>query len=464
MPAGARRRLFFRVQQGCRTPIAAAARGFCTSTRRLLKLATPARKSAGSWTTVRFTLPKEMDAPISMADVQWTQPTRPELPFSTPFELAATKGKIWIAPRHKLPLDPSASWDSVWEVLQLKGTNWAGFQSQTACVHELWRHDLQEYLDFLKRNQFNAVRLPLNAYTITWALHDGQGAPFRTQSRCGAFDGWSSIQILDFVIDKLREIGVFVMLDMHTVTSPMVGEENECCPADDSRKEQMISDAWAILAQRYCTQPHVILADIFNEPWDTTWPVWKGFVERVGGRLLGICSRWLIAVEGAGQGNKMCWGEDIRGQYYEPISLPVADRLVFAPHTYGHFNFGYLLYDPNFPYNLPGVWDGYWGWLLATGPPLLIGEWGGQWEATEWNGRTFKSTSRWQLALQQYIVDSKLSGSFCKPLPSELGSIPLLLHSCLTFRLRMWVRQTGRSTTIPIGRAASSAMIMPMRS
>ena len=115
---------------------------------------------------------------------------------------------------------------------------------------------------------------------------------------------------------------------------------------------------------------------LFNEPWDTTWPVWKGFVERVGGRLLGICSRWLIAVQGAGQANQMCWGEDIRGQYYEPIVLPVADRLVFAPHTYGHFNFGYLIYSPYFPYNLPGVWDGNWGWIMETGPPLLLGEWG----------------------------------------------------------------------------------------
>ena len=42
-------------------------------------------------------------------------------------------------------------------------------------------------------------------------------------------------------------------------------------------------------------------------------------------------------------------------QVYEPIVLPVENRLVLSPHTYGHFNFGYIRYDPSFPLNLPGV-------------------------------------------------------------------------------------------------------------
>ena len=44
--------------------------------------------------------------------------------------------------------------------------------------------------------------------------------------------------------------------------------------------------------------------------------------------------------------------------------------------------------------------------------PLIIGEWGGQWEDQEWNGRVFESTSRWQLALRSYITERELSGSF----------------------------------------------------
>ena len=38
-------------------------------------------------------------------------------------------------------------------------------------------------------------------------------------------------------------------------------------------------------------------------------------------------------------------------------------------------------------------------------------------------------------------ADCRTRASSSKPLPFELGSIPLLLHSCLTFRLRMFLRQ-----------------------
>ena len=65
------------------------------------------------------------------------------------------------------------------------------------------------------------------------------------------------------------------------------------------------------------------------------WERWKGFVERVGGRLLSICERWLIAIEGNGAPDQWCWGEYIGGQAVDPIQLPVAHRLVMAPHTYG---------------------------------------------------------------------------------------------------------------------------------
>lgn len=46
-----------------------------------------------------------------------------------------------------------------WRPLHLKGANWAGMQAD-GCVHELWKYDVQAYLDYLSRNGFNAVRLP----------------------------------------------------------------------------------------------------------------------------------------------------------------------------------------------------------------------------------------------------------------------------------------------------------------
>ena len=33
--------------------------------------------------------------------------------------------------------------------LHLKGVSWFGFETSTACVHELWAHSLDAYLNFL---------------------------------------------------------------------------------------------------------------------------------------------------------------------------------------------------------------------------------------------------------------------------------------------------------------------------
>ena len=128
-----------------------------------------------------------------------------------------------------------------------------------------------------------------------------------------------------------------MMLDMHTIGSPVWnGEDNYGLPGrSEMWALNIINDAWAILAQRYCSYPNVIMADIFNEPYAASWPEWTAFVQDVGSRILHICNRWHIAVEGAGQGWQSCWGEDLSGLRHAPIELPVANRLVMAPHTYG---------------------------------------------------------------------------------------------------------------------------------
>ena len=45
--------------------------------------------------------------------------------------------------------------------LHIKGVSWFGFETSTACVHELWAHSLDAYLNFLVTHEFNAIRLPL---------------------------------------------------------------------------------------------------------------------------------------------------------------------------------------------------------------------------------------------------------------------------------------------------------------
>jgi aryl-phospho-beta-D-glucosidase BglC (GH1 family) len=147
----------------------------CTSTSKqaptLLRAASLAKLPAAH----RITMPASSDVGSStesssdddddVDSVDW-QPLKSQN-FSTPFEVKAALGKLWIR----------AEWQDSgsWEELRLNGVNWAGFQS-SGCPHELWKHNVTEYIDFISAHGFNAVRLPLSAPIVVWALYSHRRA------------------------------------------------------------------------------------------------------------------------------------------------------------------------------------------------------------------------------------------------------------------------------------------------
>ena len=222
----------------------------------------------------------------------------------------------------------------------------AGFQAN-GCVHELWRHTVDEYITFLVDHNFNAVRLPLSAAIVAAPSWQIAG-----DFICGAeYEGWESLDVLDDVVRRLQAAGIFVGLDVHTLTSP---EHNQAlwCISDgggcDAEREALIFSAWEKLAHRYCSCPNVIFADLFNEPYYGTWKGelggsdWGDFAKRMGNVVLGICPRWLIVVEGVGSNDGQCgalghggcwWGENITPAREHPVQLALPNRLVLSPHV-----------------------------------------------------------------------------------------------------------------------------------
>jgi endoglucanase len=61
-----------------------------------------------------------------------------------------------------------------------------------------------------------------------------------------------------------------------------------------------------------------------------------------------------------------------------PVRLNIANRLVYSPHDYPKTIFAQPWFsDPNYPNNLPAVWDSYWGYLHKNNvAPVLLGEFG----------------------------------------------------------------------------------------
>lgn len=294
---------------------------------------------------------------------------------------------------------------SLQKQLHLRGANWAGFQA-SGCVHELYKHDVSEYISFLQHNQINAVRLPLAAPLVN--------APsFKVSATCGAYEGWETLQVLDDVVSRLRAAGVFVMLGLHTVTHPEsnTGKWWDSDTGENSHQTSLPAySAWIKLADRFCTSNNVILADVFNEPHEADWTTWRGYVQRAGDLILSRCPRWLIAAQGAGRGTSegYWWGENVLGQLTQPITLQLPHRLVLSPHVYGHGNQWYMD-DPLFPANLPAVWDAHFGIVRTqTDVPLLIGEWGGVWVDTTFHGRSYASTAVWQQRFAAYLLNRSI--------------------------------------------------------
>lgn len=392
---------------------------------------------------------------------QWTAPT------TIPFEVRAARGRLWIRPQW-------AQTDSTDEVeLSIKGANWGGFETYKACPEQGDAYPYANYIAALTTWGFNAVRFPLAASTLYYSVHDG--ARWHKPYYCAEYSTghFTVLDALEDLIDRLALRGIFVMLDMHSVSAagandalwcPQPGSDgtategcmpapgpSPCLDAVDARAcgmahasehrgtEAPLINAWVVLARRFCSKPNVIVADVFNEPHGGHWGDpsraagrnWFAAAHRIGEAILGVCPRWLIAVQGVAWGSgecqnavgTACWvrvgqsclpasnptahavthafdahplnyrcgcaslpvaqyGENVLGEHRAPIELSVPERLVISPHLYGHGHQSYMN-DPDFPRNMPAIWDGLWGALAnETGAPITIGEWGGHWTYT----------------------------------------------------------------------------------
>ena len=102
-----------------------------------------------------------------------------ETPFTTPFEVSAKRGRLWIRPSW------AAADSAAEEELFIKGANWGGFESRLSCPEQVDLYRYDDYINFLANNKFNAVRFPLSDATVFGGVHDGirwhGGAPRRAE-------------------------------------------------------------------------------------------------------------------------------------------------------------------------------------------------------------------------------------------------------------------------------------------
>lgn len=285
--------------------------------------------------------------------------------------------------------------DSSGQRVQIKGVNWFGFETPDHAPHGLWARRLDDMLDQMQSLGFNAVRLPFCPATI-------HGAPTATIAAALNPDlaGLDSLQLLDTVVARLEQRGMYVLLDHHR---PDCNAISELWYTPAYSEAQWIADL-QFVADRYKGNAHFLGVDLKNEPHGAaTWGTgnaatdWNTAAERAGAAVLAKAPDALVFVEGIGRnddctasGAATWWGGNLGPQRCRPLALP-ASRLVLSPHVYGPDVAGQDYFNAStFPGDMPAIWDANFGALAAAGAAVIIGETGGKYGQGDPKDKTFQ--------------------------------------------------------------------------
>jgi endoglucanase len=289
--------------------------------------------------------------------------------------------------------------------VRIAGINWFGFETTNYVVHGLWSRNYKDMLDQIARLGYNTLRLPFSNQ-----LFDAGSTPNGIDfSKNPDLQGLNGLQIMDKIIGYASQIGLHIILDHHR---PDANAQSALWYTSAYPESRWISD-WQMLATHYKNNPMVIGADLDNEPhvpacWgcgDTTVD-WRLAAERGGNAILSINPNWLIFVEGVdcygpgGSTNEsQCywWGGNLQGVSGYPVQLNVPHRLVYSVHDYPSTVYPRSWFNaPDYPNNLPGVWDSYWGYIYKNGiAPVWVGEFGTKLQNT--------SDQQWLSTLVSYL-------------------------------------------------------------
>jgi endoglucanase len=292
--------------------------------------------------------------------------------------------------------------DSTGATVRLTGINWFGMETDNKTFHGLWSNNpWRNQLDKMASLGYNTLRIPYSNDALK---------PDATATGINDFVnpdlvGNTPLQILDKVVDYAGTKGMRVILDRHRPTS---AGQSALWYTPTVSEATWISD-WQMLARRYAGNTTVIGADLHNEPHaegtnpDATgacWGCgvesrdWRLAAERAGNAILGVQPNWLIFVEGVScpsgglsdvwdgdpSNDESCgwWGGNLSKAGEFPVRLDVANRLVYSPHEYAISVFHQDWFDePDYPANMPALWDGFWGYLYKQNvAPIMMGEFG----------------------------------------------------------------------------------------
>ncbi|HEY8384123.1 MAG TPA: cellulase family glycosylhydrolase [Microvirga sp.] len=269
---------------------------------------------------------------------------------------------------------------------QIRGVNWSGFETPNFVPDGLHVRNYADIINQMANLGFNTLRIPLSTDFLDPGRKPRQGS-FDTGNANKELAGLTSLDILDAIVTAAAARGMKVILDHHRNDAGAGAAENGLwyIPGTAYTEDRWVS-FWTKLAAHYKGNSTVIGADLHNEPsGSVNWYTWAAAAEKAGNAIHKINPDWLIIVEGVQEhnGQSYWWGGNLMGVRERPVSLDVKDRVVYSPHDYPHSIYWSQpwTFAPNFPDNLPGLFDQMWGYIYKENiAPIYIGEMGSRFQ------------------------------------------------------------------------------------
>jgi endoglucanase len=334
--------------------------------------------------------------------------------------------------------------DANGDTVRIAGINWYGFETSNHLINGLWAQDYKTVLNTIKSLGYNVIRMPFsnemvetNPVPSNYTTYAGN-TPANT-----ALVGQTSLQDMDTIIAYAGSIGLRVILDNHRSEAGNSNEANGLWYTSAYPQANWIAD-WKTMATRYSAStftfngnPTVIGVDLRNEPHlisngAYTGACWTGDTETngsytgcpasltaqnwpvaataAGNAVLAINPKLLVIVEGDDCYNGSCdWqGGNLAGVATNPVTLSVANQLVYSPHDYGPN----LYQQPWFTSStttasLDAIWNKYWGYISTAGTaPVWLGEFGTDNTSTDIESSTAGSQGQWFQSLVGYLQNN----------------------------------------------------------
>jgi len=274
--------------------------------------------------------------------------------------------------------------------VRIAAINWYGFETTTFVAHGLWIADYKAILDRIKSSGFNTVRIPYSDQMMSQNPVLGTLNINRNGINTDIAANATALDVLDKIIAYCGQIGLRVMLDNHRSNAGNSAQENGLWFTSEFPESTWLAN-WRALTTRYLGNTTVVAMDLRNEPHASAcWggdPAgcssandWHAAATRAGNAILAINPNLLIVVEGNDHYNNSFtwWGGMLRGVASRPVTLNVANRVVYSAHDYGPTEANQPWFNGSAtPASLNAIKDTNWGYIYNNNTaPMFVGEFG----------------------------------------------------------------------------------------